>query len=67
MTDYGLKPDALSELDRRNTPLLGYVETYIEQGPILEDMEQSLGVSVPFRNRAFSSRSLVKLGCQRYR
>ena len=44
MTDYGLKPDALSELDRRNTPLLGYVETHIEQGPILEDMEQSLGV-----------------------
>ena len=44
MKDYGLNPDALSELDRRNTPLLGYVETHIEQGPILEDMEQSLGV-----------------------
>jgi len=44
MHNFGLNPDALQNLDRRNSLLVGYVETHIEQGPVLENMQQALGV-----------------------
>jgi allantoate deiminase len=44
MTDFGLDPDAITELDRRNRAIIGYVETHIEQGPVLEAGDQPVGL-----------------------
>ena len=35
MVDFGLNPNEISSLDLRNTKIMGYVETHIEQGPVL--------------------------------
>jgi len=44
MTDFGLNPDAIQSLDRRNNAIIGYVETHIEQGPALEADNQPVGL-----------------------
>nr|AAV31631.1 predicted N-carbamyl-L-amino acid amidohydrolase [uncultured alpha proteobacterium EBAC2C11] len=44
MIGFGLNPDEITSLDIRNTPIIGYVETHIEQGPILDDKNLPLGI-----------------------
>ncbi|MFW6076410.1 MAG: M20 family metallo-hydrolase [Hyphomicrobiales bacterium] len=44
MRDFGLDPDAIPELRRNPRSVLGYVETHIEQGPVLQDMDVPLGI-----------------------
>ena len=44
MTDFGLDPDAIPQLDRRNRAIIGYVETHIEQGPVLEADDHPVGL-----------------------
>ena len=44
MTDFGLDPDAIPQLNRRNRAIIGYVETHIEQGPILEANDHPVGL-----------------------
>ncbi|MCB1331261.1 MAG: Zn-dependent hydrolase, partial [Maritimibacter sp.] len=41
---FGLDPDAISGLARDPATVLGYVETHIEQGPVLEAAGDPLGV-----------------------
>lgn len=44
MSDFGLSPDAVATVKRSKRTALGYLETHIEQGPVLEDANQSLGI-----------------------
>jgi allantoate deiminase len=44
MTGFGLKPQDISGLDRRNSAIIGYVETHIEQGPVLQDRGHPIGL-----------------------
>jgi len=44
MENFGLHPDDIQSLHRPRQEALGYLETHIEQGPILEEAEQALGV-----------------------
>jgi len=44
MADFGLDPDAIAPLARDPATILGYLETHIEQGPVLEAAGEALGV-----------------------
>ena len=44
MVDFGLNPNEISSLDLRNTKIMGYVETHIEQGPVLDNENVPLGI-----------------------
>ena len=44
MRKFGLDPDKISECALNPDELLGYVEVHIEQGPVLEDLDQPVGV-----------------------
>lgn len=44
MMDFGLDPDQIAQLRRPAATALGYLEAHIEQGPVLEDADQALGV-----------------------
>lgn len=44
MCDFGLQPDLVASLRRDPAEILGYLETHIEQGPVLEASGQALGV-----------------------
>lgn len=44
LTDFGLNPAKISDLTRSPEQALGYVEVHIEQGPILEEKGQALGL-----------------------
>jgi allantoate deiminase len=41
--DFGLDPDRVGEASRRSDDLVGYLEAHIEQGPRLEERDESLG------------------------
>lgn len=41
---FGLDPDRVAEAARRPQDLLGYLEAHIEQGPVLDDTDEPLGV-----------------------
>ena len=44
MIEFGLNTDNIPSLDIRNTPIIGYVETHIEQGPVLDNRNLPLGI-----------------------
>lgn len=44
LSDFGLNPDAIGEIARPSQAALGYLEAHIEQGPVLEEEDQALGV-----------------------
>ena len=44
MRAFGLKPDEIPTLRRDRAAVIGFVETHIEQGPVLEREEQPVGV-----------------------
>lgn len=44
MTEFGLDPARVGEAARRPDDLVGYLETHIEQGPLLIDADRPLGV-----------------------
>ena len=44
MADFGLDADAIPQLDRRNRAIIGYFETHIEQGPVLEAGDHPVGL-----------------------
>lgn len=44
MSDFGLNPENIGSLRRDPTQILGYLETHIEQGPVLETLDRALGV-----------------------
>lgn len=44
MIKFQLNPKTLHKLDLRNTPLIGYIETHIEQGPVLYEKNLPLGI-----------------------
>ncbi|MCV2872714.1 Zn-dependent hydrolase [Defluviimonas sp. WL0050] len=44
MTGFGLNPEVVGTLVRNPDDVLGFVETHIEQGPVLERDDQPLGV-----------------------
>lgn len=44
MRDFGIDPDALPTLRRDPASVLGFVEVHIEQGPVLEQAGEALGV-----------------------
>ena len=44
MVQFGLRPDEIGTIDLRNRPILGYIETHIEQGPVLDNENMPLGV-----------------------
>ncbi|MDD7971823.1 M20 family metallo-hydrolase [Roseinatronobacter alkalisoli] len=44
MQDFGLNPDALPDLKRDPSHCLGWIECHLEQGPVLEQAQQALGV-----------------------
>ncbi|MCE8509081.1 M20 family metallo-hydrolase [Ruegeria pomeroyi] len=44
MSEFGLDPDRITALARDPAAVLGFVETHIEQGPVLEAEDQALGV-----------------------
>ncbi len=44
MTGFGLEPDAIPDLARDPAGVLGFLETHIEQGPVLEAADVPLGV-----------------------
>jgi len=44
MEDFGLVPDALPQLRRDPAQVLGWIETHLEQGPVLERSGHSLGI-----------------------
>jgi len=44
MEGFGLHPDAIPGLARPPAGIIGYLETHIEQGPVLERAGQALGV-----------------------
>ena len=44
MLAFGLDPDRIGTLARNLTDVIGFVETHIEQGPVLEQQDEALGV-----------------------
>lgn len=44
LKDFGGQPDKLASLKRKPKDVLGFIETHIEQGPVLEQMNRGLGV-----------------------
>lgn len=44
MRTFGLSPENIPKLKRNNNQTLGFVEVHIEQGPMLQDEDLSLGV-----------------------
>ncbi len=44
MRDFGLDPDAIAALERRPEDVLAFVETHIEQGPVLEAKDLPVGI-----------------------
>lgn len=44
MVAFGLDPDRIGTLARNLNDVIGFVETHIEQGPVLEQEEEALGV-----------------------
>ena len=44
LRDFGLDPEAIAGLARDPASVLGYLETHIEQGPVLETAHEALGV-----------------------
>jgi len=44
MCDYGAQPDGIAQLARAPNEVLGFVETHIEQGPVLQHHNLPLGV-----------------------
>lgn len=44
MRDFGLSPENINNLKRNDSQTLGFIEVHIEQGPILQDEDLSLGV-----------------------
>jgi len=44
MLDFGLNPDDYAKAALNKNELLGYWETHIEQGPVLESVNQALGI-----------------------
>ena len=44
MCAFGLRPEKIKSLRRDPAAVIGYVETHIEQGPVLENAGQALGV-----------------------
>lgn len=44
MRDYGAQPDGIAQLARAPDEVLGFVETHIEQGPVLQHHNLPLGV-----------------------
>ena len=44
MEDLGLDPDSVAEADRSKEKFIGYLELHIEQGPVLENQNQAVGV-----------------------
>lgn len=44
MIGFGLQPQDITGLDRRNSAIIGYVETHIEQGPVLEAGGHPIGL-----------------------
>ena len=44
MVEFGIRPDEIKSLDLRNQPVIGYIETHIEQGPVLYKENLPLGV-----------------------
>jgi allantoate deiminase len=44
MEDFGLAPDELPQLRRDRAQVLGWIETHLEQGPVLESTGHSLGI-----------------------
>jgi allantoate deiminase len=44
MLDFGLQPDDFAKSALNSNDLLAYWETHIEQGPVLESVDQALGV-----------------------
>ena len=44
MVEFGIRPDEIKSLDLRNQPVIGYIETHIEQGPVLYNENLPLGV-----------------------
>ena len=44
MRAFGLRPEKIKSLRRDPAAVIGYVETHIEQGPVLENVGQALGV-----------------------
>lgn len=44
MRDYGAQPDGIAQLARAPDEVLGFIETHIEQGPVLQHHNLPLGV-----------------------
>ncbi len=44
MREFGLQPAKINNLKRNRHDILGYVETHIEQGPVLENMGSPVGI-----------------------
>lgn len=44
LTEFGCNPEAIGSASRAQDELLAYLEVHIEQGPVLEDNDQPLGV-----------------------
>lgn len=42
--DFGLNPDGIVSLKRNQDDVIGFIETHIEQGPVLEREEEPVGV-----------------------
>lgn len=61
--DFGLDPGRLPGAFRRPEELIGYLETHIEQGPLLEDADRSLAVVTSIAGaRRFELTMLGKAG-----
>ncbi|KKJ75364.1 allantoate amidohydrolase [Kiloniella litopenaei] len=44
LTQFGLRPDQISHIKRSPNDIIGFLETHIEQGPILEESDEAVGV-----------------------
>ncbi|WP_246100834.1 hydantoinase/carbamoylase family amidase [Palleronia caenipelagi] len=44
MREFGLDPDQVHSLGRKPSEIMGFIETHIEQGPVLERADQPLGL-----------------------
>jgi allantoate deiminase len=44
MRGFGLEPDIIGKLKRDPQRIIAFVETHIEQGPVLEDANEALGI-----------------------
>jgi allantoate deiminase len=58
MLDFGLNPDDYAKAALNKNELLGYWETHIEQGPVLESVNQALGIVTAI---AGAKRALITL------